>query len=159
MYRNMKDNNISQAGEPVAAIEPCAMSSSQRIIVVDENSDLRRLYAEALAGLGYCVDGAEDGAAGWEALKARRYGLLITEHEIPILTGVELVKMLRAAHMALPVVMAAGRLPTYELAQNPALQLAATLSKPLVIDALLDTVRTVLRATDSAQDQFDPQRD
>ena len=60
--------------------------------MVDEDSDLRRLYAEALAGLGYSVDAAEDGAAGWEALKANRYGLLITEHEIPVLTGVELVK-------------------------------------------------------------------
>jgi len=159
MYRNTKDNNDSQAGEPAGATEPCTMSSSQRILVVDEDGDLRRLYAEALAGLGYCVDGAEDGAAGWEALKAKRYGLLITEHEMPNLTGVELIKKLRAARMALPVVMAAGRLPMYELARNPALQLAATLSKPFVIDALLDTVRTVLRATDSAQEQPDPQRD
>jgi len=159
MYRNTKDNNISQAGEPAGATQPCPTSSSHRILVVDEDSDLRRLYAEALAGLGYCVDAAEDGAAGWEALKTNRYGLLITEHEIPILTGVELVKRLRAAHMALPVVMAAGRLPTYELARNPALQLAATLAKPFVIDALLDTVRTVLRATDTAHEQFDPQRD
>jgi DNA-binding response OmpR family regulator len=159
MYRNTKDNNISQAGEPASATQPCPTSSPQRILVVDKDSDLRRLYAEALAGLGYCVDAAEDGAAGWEALKAKRYGLLITEHEIPIMTGVELVKRLRAAHMALPVVMAAGRLPMYELARNPSLQLAATLSKPFVIDALLDTVRTVLRATDSAEEQFDPQRD
>jgi DNA-binding response OmpR family regulator len=112
MYRNTKDNNISQAGKPAGATQPCPMSSSHRILVVDEDSDLRRLYAEALAGLGYSVDAAEDGAAGWEALKANRYGLLITEHEIPVLTGVELVKRLRAAHMALPVVMAAGRLPT-----------------------------------------------
>ena len=151
MYRNTKDNNISQAGKPAGATQPCPMSSSHRILVVDEDSDLRRLYAEALAGLGYSVD-----AAGWEALKANRYGLLITEHEIPILTGVELVKRLRAAHMALPVVMAAGRLPTYELARNPSLQLAATLAKPFVIDALLDTVRNVLRATDSAQEQAAP---
>ena len=80
--------------------------------MVDEDSDLRRLYAEALAGLGYRVDAAADGAAGWEALQANRYNLLITEHEMPNLTGIELVKMLRAARMALPVVMAAGRLPT-----------------------------------------------
>ena len=90
-----------------------------------------------------------DGAAAWEALKANRYNLLITEHEMPNLTGVELVKMLRAARMALPVVMAAGRLPTHELARNPSLQLAATLSKPFAVDALLDTVKNVLRATDS----------
>ena len=79
-------------------------------------------------------------AAAWEALKANHYSLLITEHEMPNLTGVELVKMLRGARMAVPVVMAAGRLPAHELARNPSLQLAATLSKPFGVDALLDTV-------------------
>jgi two-component system chemotaxis response regulator CheY len=111
---------------------------SYRILVVDEDNDLRRLYAEALAGPGYAVDVAEDGGAGWEALQVKRYNLLITEHDLPKLTGVELVRRLRAAHMALPVVMVAGRLPTDELAQNPSLQLAATLSKPFAVEALLE---------------------
>ena len=70
---------------------------------------------------------------------------MITEHDMPKLTGVELVRKLRAARMALPVVMAAGKLPTDELARNPSLRLAATLVKPFAIEALLDTVRNVLR--------------
>ena len=44
-------------------------------------------------------------------------------------------------------IMAAGRLPTHELARNPSLQLAATLSKPFAVEALLDTVNNALRAT------------
>jgi len=127
-----------------------------RILVVDEDRDLRRLYAEALARPGYQVDGAEDGFAGWEALQANHYNLLITEHDLPDLSGVELVRKLRAARMALPVVMAAGRLPKDELAQDPSLQFAATLLKPFAIDALLDTVNNVLRATDSSREQRDP---
>jgi DNA-binding response OmpR family regulator len=115
--------------------------------VVEEDSDLRQLYSEALAGPGYHVDATDDGAAAWEALKANRYHLLITEHEIPSVTGVELIKMLRAARMALPVVMAAGRLPTHELARNTSLLVAATLAKPFAVDTLLNTVKHVLRAT------------
>ena len=137
----MNDTRTSRAEEPASTPRQRPTSSCRRILVVDEDSDLRRLYAEALAGVGYCVDAAADGAAGWQALKANRYNLLITEHEMPNLTGVELVKMLRAARMALPVVMAAGRLPTHELARNPSLQFAATLSKPFAVDALLDTVK------------------
>jgi DNA-binding response OmpR family regulator len=142
----MKERRTTHAGEPAGAPRQCPTNSSRRILVVDGDSDLRQLYADALAGPGYHVDAAEDGAAAWEALKANRYHLLITEHETPNLTGVELVKMLRAARMSLPVVMAAGRLPTHELARNPSLQLAATLSKPFAVDALLDTVKNVLRA-------------
>jgi DNA-binding NtrC family response regulator len=81
---------------------------------------------------------------------------MITEHEMPHLTGVDVVKMLRAARMAMPVVMAAGRLPTHELARNPPLQLAATLSKPFAVDALLDAVKNVLHATDSPREQIEP---
>jgi DNA-binding NtrC family response regulator len=58
--------------------------------------------------------------------------------------------------MAVPVVMAAGRLPIHELGRNPSLQLAATLSKPFAIDALVDTVKNVLRATDTAHEQPEP---
>lgn len=121
--------------------------SSHRILAVDEDSDLLQLYADALTVPGYQVDAAEDGAAGWKALQADEYDLLITEHDLPKMTGVELIRKLRAAHMALPVIMASGRLPTYQLTHNSPLQLSAVLVKPFAVDALLDTVRNVLRAT------------
>jgi len=39
------------------------------------------------AGPGYDVDGAKDGEAGWDALQSGHYNLLITENELPYLTG------------------------------------------------------------------------
>jgi len=154
--RTMKGNELSQAGEPAGASVQCPTNSSHRILVVDDDSDLRRLYAEALARPGYHVDAAEDGAAGWEALRANNYNLLITENSLPKLTGVELVRKLRAARMAVPVVMAAVRLPTQELAGNPPLQLAALLPKPFYISELLQTVRAVLRVTASPREFIAP---
>ena len=157
MYRHdIKDNKIWQAGEPAGAPLQCPTDSPRRILVVDKDSDFRLLYDEALARPGFHVDAAEDGAAGWEALQANDYNLLITEHDLPKLTGVELVRKMRSARMALPVVMAAGKLPTHELAQNPPLQLAATLVKPFAVDVLLNTVKNVLRVTDSPREQIDP---
>jgi hypothetical protein len=99
----MKDSRTTYAGEPAGTPLQFQSNPPHRILVVDDDRDLRLLYADALAGPGYHVDAAKDGAAGWEALQANRYHLLITEHEIPNLTGVELVKKRRAARMALPV--------------------------------------------------------
>ena len=149
----MKDNKL---GELAGASVQCPANPPQRILVVDDDSDLRRLYADVLALPGYHVDAAEDGAAGWEALQANNYNLLITEHSLPKLTGVELVKKLRAARMALPVILATGKLPTEALAQTPSLQLAAMLPKPFAVDELLDTVKKVLRATDSFRELIAP---
>lgn len=155
---DMKLDKTSPAVTPACLPRPCPTNSSHRILAVDDDSDLRLLYIDALARPGgYHVDVAEDGAAGWNALQAHNYNLLITEHEMPRLSGVDLVKKLRAAEMALPVVMAAVRLPEDELARNPWLHLAATLEKPFAVDTLLETVRAVLGATGSPRELIIPQ--
>jgi len=140
----MKDNELLQEGELAGAAVQAQADGHPRILVVDGDRDLRRLYAEALARPGYHIDGVEDGGTGWEALQANHYQLLITEHSLPVLTGIELVRKLRAARMTLPVVMAAERFPTDELIRNPSLELAALLPKPFYLSQLLETVRAVL---------------
>jgi two-component system response regulator TctD len=127
-----------------------------RILVVADDRDLRRINAMVLTHAGYAVDMAEDGAAAWEALQANRYELVITDNNMPRLTGIELLKKLRSARMELPVIMATGTLPTQELAQNPWLEPVAMLAKPYATDRLLDTVKDVLRATDSLREQLEP---
>jgi DNA-binding NtrC family response regulator len=117
-----------------------------RILVVDQNSDFRQLYTDALSGPRCRVDVAEDGAAAWEALLARRYHLLLTENEPPNLTGNELIAKLRSARIVLPVVVAAGGRPTHKAIRTPSYAFAATLWKPFGLDALLDAVKNVMCA-------------
>jgi acetyltransferase-like isoleucine patch superfamily enzyme/CheY-like chemotaxis protein len=118
----------------------------QRILVVEDDRELRQLNAGMLIHSGYGVDVAEDGAAAWEALQVNGYDLLITDNNMPKLTGIELLKKLRCARMGLPVIMATRTLPTRELAQNPWLEPVAMLAKPYATDQLLDTVKNVLHA-------------
>ena len=152
----MKDNELLHKGEPAGASVLCREKPHHRILVVDDDSDIRLLYTNALAQSGCRVDVAKDGAAGWEALQTNNYQLLITEHCLPGLTGIELVRKLRAARLAVPVVMTAVRLPGQELVRDPSLQLAAMLPKPFYISQLLETVKEVLRATDSPRERIDP---
>jgi DNA-binding response OmpR family regulator len=152
----MKDNERLQMGGPSGASVQCPAPPRHRILVVDDDSDIRLLYTNALAHPGCRVDAAEDGAAGWEAVQDNNYNLLITEYSLPRLTGIELVRKLRAARMAVPVVMTAVRMPVQELARDPSLQLAAVLPKPFYISELLETVKAVLRATDSLREQLVP---
>jgi len=153
----MKDNELLQAVVSAGAPMPCPTHlCPPRILVVDEDRDLRLLYTEALGRPGYHVDAAEDGVTALKALRVNNYNLLITEHNLPTLTGVELVRTLRAARMALPVIMAAARLPMHELARNPSLEPVAVLPKPFYISQLLETVRVVLRAVVSPRGQNAP---
>jgi DNA-binding response OmpR family regulator len=120
-----------------------------RILVVDDEPLIRQLCTELLDDPGYEVDTAENGAVAWDALQMKGYDLLITDNEMPQVSGIELVKKLQAAHMAVPVIMVSGTMPTAELERHPELHLAATLSKPFNIIEFTDIVKKVLHTADS----------
>jgi DNA-binding response OmpR family regulator len=149
----MKGNGILQAGERASAPEKTRASPPRRILVVEDNISLRRLNTQVLSRSGYEVDGAADGAIAWQALSTDSYDLLVTAHDIPKLTGVELVRKVRAARMALPVVMATGTLPEEEFTRQPWLQPAAMLPKPYTPEEMLRTVKKVLHEAHSFSDR------
>jgi DNA-binding response OmpR family regulator len=130
--------------------------------VVENQPDIRRLNAEALGSSGYEVVTAEDGLAGWKALHAARhapesYALLVTDHDMPGLTGLALVKKVRAARMALPVIMATRTLPTEDLMNRyPWLRPVASLVKPYSAGQLIGMVEAVLRTADGVYEQIMP---
>jgi DNA-binding NtrC family response regulator len=140
----MKNDKTLQTAESPGAQARCRATPSNRILVVDDDIDLRLLNAGVLVRSGCQVDTAEDGAAAWATLHAKGYDLLITDNNMPKVSGVELVKKVRSAHMTMPVILASGALLTDELERNPWLQPVATLVKPFTGGQLLETVNQVL---------------
>ena len=148
----MPDKNTSQVGELDSAPFQLEPNPSHHILVVDDEPDIRQLSTEVLTDSGYAVDAAEDGAVAWQALNTDSYDLLITDHNIPKVSGVELLKKMRAARMNLPVIMATGNLPAHEFARKPWLKPDAMLHKPYTVAEMLKTVKKVLREADSIAD-------
>jgi DNA-binding response OmpR family regulator len=147
----MNENEISQIGKSSSAAFECETIPPHRILVVDDDPCVRELSAGVLARCGYQVDLAQDGEAGWKALQAKNYNLLITDNNMPMLSGVELVMKLRFEDITLPVIMTSVAIPTDELKRHPWLQVAATLLKPFTVEELLGTVKRVLRAAGNAR--------
>ena len=135
---------------------PIPSSTAHRILVVEDDADIRRLNAEVLTQCGYQVDAAEDADVAWHALQENSYDLLVMDNEMPMLTGVDLLKKLYAAHLVVPVIMATETLPLDEFTRFPWLLPAAMLTKPYTIDEFLGTVQAVLRATGGAPGQTPP---
>jgi len=115
-----------------------------RVLVVDDEEAFRFLNTDALKRFGYEVDEAGDGAIAWEMLQLRHYDLLITDNNMPRVTGVELLDMLHTAHVVLPVIMATGKAPDDLLACQTCPQPDAMLIKPYTRKALLEMVQSVL---------------
>jgi CheY-like chemotaxis protein len=142
---------LTHAGSAIPRCEPartpllCQSNPPHRILVVEDDISILQLNTELLQRSGYAVDTAEDGAAAWDAINAGSYDLLITDNVMPKVTGVELLEKLRAAHVALPVIMATGIAPTDAFTRDPWIQPDAILLKPYTGAEMLRTVKKVLR--------------
>ena len=134
--------NLSPAPEP-GVVATLFQRPSRRVLVVEDDDIIRAIVAHAIAQLGHTVDTAENGEQGWVALKQRDYDLLVTDNNMPCLTGIELVEMLRASSMMLPVILASGGTSRVD----PALRITATLPKPFYTDQLLKLVQEVLNTS------------
>jgi DNA-binding response OmpR family regulator len=145
----MKDKETSQAAQPVGETPPGQANPPHRILVVDDEASIRQLITNSLARAGYRVDAAADGALAWEALQVRQYDLLITDHSMPKITGIALVKKLRGMSSTLPVVMATGTIPE-ELERHSTLGISDILLKPFTVEQILTTVKKVLREAGTA---------
>jgi DNA-binding response OmpR family regulator len=135
---------------PADNLRPAAPNPAGRILVVDDDADLRQLNASVLKDSGYEVTTADDGAAALAALDADCYDLLLTDHNMPKLTGVELLNQLHIARKTLPTILVSGSLIGDEPHRYPWLQIAATLLKPYAAADLLRTVRRVLSSAVAA---------
>jgi len=100
----MREDDIQpEVKPPQGKAPPCS-----RILVADDENAIRSLMSAVLLQAGYR---AQDGAVAWAALQAEPYDLLITDCDMPKVTGIELVRNLRSARMDLPVILVTGALP------------------------------------------------
>jgi two-component system, cell cycle response regulator CtrA len=134
------------------ATSPPEVRSSRRILIVEDESIIRQCSSLALTGAGYLVDAVEEGQAGWEALQARSYDLLITDNQMPGLSGTDLVRRLRSARMTLPVILASGGSVPEDAASGSRLQPVSALPKPFSSVELLARVAEMLQPVGHAPD-------
>lgn len=66
------------------------------ILVVDDTRSMRKMVASVLHGAGYSVEEAGDGAEALEKAHDRVFDLVVTDHNMPRMDGVTLVRSLRA---------------------------------------------------------------
>jgi CheY-like chemotaxis protein len=121
----------------------------KRILVIDDNDDLRELMKVILEPAGYAVDLAQDGQAGLAVQRARPADLVITDIFMPNQDGIETVAQFRKEFPGLKVVVMSGdgKLVKHSAHFLTARELGAhgALSKPFDEDELLRVIGDVLK--------------
>jgi len=117
------------------------------VLVVDDEADLRELFALTLVRLGLDVDGAESLAAARALLERSRYALVLTDMRLPDGTGLDLVRDVSQGKWreAPPIAV----ITAYGSAENAVAALKAGafdyLTKPVDLEQLRLLVRSALR--------------
>jgi DNA-binding response OmpR family regulator len=78
------------------------------ILLVDDDALVRGLLAEWLVAAGYRVQHADNGSTAHEMLLTRDFGLLITDMDMPISGGLDIIKVVRRIRPGLPVIAVSG---------------------------------------------------
>lgn len=82
-----------------------------RVLLVEDEVSLRQLALKVLSNHGYQVTCAENGEQAWETLQDEDFDLLVTDIQMPKMTGNELVKRVLDSRPELPVLMMSGYNP------------------------------------------------
>lgn len=116
------------------------MKSKHRVLVVDDHTDTREFVCELLRAEDYAVAEAENGKVALEFLVAQvehEPSLIILDLEMPVMTGWELLVVIRDHHRLshIPVLVTSGS--KIRLDELPRSSVVGFLRKPYGLDELL----------------------
>jgi CheY-like chemotaxis protein/class 3 adenylate cyclase len=121
-------------------------ASRERILVVDDSPAQRHYVADCLARQGFEVVTADNGKIALERAQAVRPALVVSDYEMPVMTGFELVHALRRDPelRQIPVIMLTARDGKRDMAQMRAAGASAYLVKPFSQDKCIALVERTL---------------
>lgn len=132
------------------------MTENPKILIVEDNAALSRVLQFTLAKSGYDIAQASNGRIAWEMAQDDQFDLVITDQQMPEMTGIELCSRLRevSSYESVPIVLVTAKGLELELPSLcEQLNLAATFSKPFSPSAILKTVQNLLATpVDSSTD-------
>ena len=121
------------------------MSESTRILAVEDETAVAQLLALVLCGPSCQVVTAGDGAEPLEKISAARrpFDVVITDHNMPRLTGLELVRQLRGSNFSGKIAVLSAHLNPENMRAYRELQVDLMLSKPFDVRELRHAIEVL----------------
>ncbi len=123
-----------------------------KILIIDDESSIRRTLKEILEFENYSVDAAEDGMSGLKAATTNHYDVIFCDIKMPQMDGIEVLEKLKEAKILTPVIMISGH-GNIETAVDSIRKGAYDfIEKPLDLNRILVTIKNALDKTDLVEE-------
>lgn len=114
----------------------------QKVLVVEDDAEVRRVLVESLSMLGYVVSEAAEGGSGLAALASAPHDLLVVDYAMPGLNGAEVIAKAREMVGDIPVILVTGYADMAQVGRVLGTQ--SVLIKPFDIATLASAVSKAL---------------
>nr|WP_225444348.1 chemotaxis response regulator CheY [Pseudomarimonas arenosa] len=124
-----------------------------RILIVDDFSTMRRIVKNLLNDLGFSNTAeAEDGNAALAALRASKFDFVVTDWNMPGMTGIELLKHIRAdaALAKLPVLMVTAEAKREQIIEAAQAGVNGYIIKPFTAATLQEKLNKIFERLEAA---------
>lgn len=116
----------------------------KRILLAEDEEILRMLIVDSLEDEDYIIDEAEDGQEALHYIKENKYDLIILDHMMPVLTGLDVIRLVRLDKKDVKILMlsAKSQLSDQEKAFNTGADFF--IAKPFSPSELLEKIKVIL---------------
>lgn len=120
------------------------MTEREKILLVEDEDDLARLFALALEREGFVIRRARDGSAALDAFRRWSPGLILLDVVLPGMSGFDFLEQLRQ-ESRVPVILVSGRRRPSDLELGARLGADDYLVKPFAFSELVARIEVLLR--------------
>jgi signal transduction histidine kinase len=85
--------------------EGVVRTNGRRVLVADDDPDIRQLLSDRLQAYGYCAETAVDGAHALNIMQVETFDGLILDIEMPDMDGLDVLQQIRSRDLRMPVIM------------------------------------------------------
>ncbi len=125
------------------------VDTSMKILVIDDDTTMRRIIKNLLSQIGFTnIIEAEDGQAALDILQGEgRFGLLISDWDMPRMTGLELLQIIRTDEnfKTLPFIMVTAKDSRENILEAVKAKVSQYIVKPFTAQALKEKIEKVLQ--------------
>jgi len=125
----------------------------KRILIVDDDDEIRELLEFDIKASGYFVDTARDGLEGLNKVLNNTYDLVLLDVMMPKMNGFDVCKTIRQAKLAIPVLMLTAKGTIYDKTEGFDCGADDYLVKPFDIQEVLLRIRVLLRRNQAGETQ------
>lgn len=120
--------------------------TANKVLIADDEIHIIHVVAIKLRNNGYDVVSANNGAEAYQLACAEKPDIVVTDYQMPLMTGIELIQQLRENEQTndVPVILLTARSFAISKEQQETLGVSACLSKPFSPKELLKTIQDIL---------------